>query len=444
MSQAFHGGRLLDAEREFGLPRNQFIDFSSNLNVFAPSVSASEWECWVSHIGHYPEADLETLRHRLAEFYRISSDCVLPTSGASEALYLAARLFAGRKVAILEPGFSDYRRSFDTVNCECAQLILPQTIWYEPIEKWAHMVEPFDVVVLGNPNNPTGSLQRLAGFTRLFAETRQRSKSWIIDEAFLEFIEDAENETLLSVIETFPSLIVVRSLTKSWCIPGLRLGFLATAGSMELLRRMQPPWSVNSLAEKWSNAFLIEERRAELSLSLECLRSEKQRFAKQLSAIPEFESIAEPRISCFWNWSTNRFKREPYTRNWLTADCWCECATHFAVWLADALFASRSGPPSRTIGWSLSCRLCVKIRFGGLHEGDFRARNCFEQRKELVCDRTLRVASPKRIFSGSLQSAKHVQQFVCYFDGRRNRTGTSGPGRGLWPGARCGNESDFA
>ena len=286
MSQAFHGGRLLDAEREFGLPRNQFIDFSSNLNVFAPSVSASEWECWVSHIGHYPEADLETLRHRLAEFYRISSDCVLPTSGASEALYLAARLFAGRKVAILEPGFSDYRRSFDTVNCECAQLILPQTIWYEPIEKWAHMVEPFDVVVLGNPNNPTGSLQRLAGFTRLFAETRQRSKSWIIDEAFLEFIEDAENETLLSVIKTFPSLIVVRSLTKSWCIPGLRLGFLATAGSMELLRRMQPPWSVNSLAEKWSNAFLIEERRAELSLSLECLRSEKQRFAKQLSAIP--------------------------------------------------------------------------------------------------------------------------------------------------------------
>jgi threonine-phosphate decarboxylase len=286
VSQAFHGGRLLDAEREFGLPRDQFIDFSTNLNVFAPSVPAGQWEHWVSHIGHYPEAHLQMLRHRFAEFYGVSSDCVLPTSGASEALYLAARLFAGRKVAIVEPGFSDYSRSFDTVNCECAHVVLPQAIWFEPIEKWAHMLEPFDVVVLGNPNNPTGSLQRLADFTRLFEETRRRSKSWIIDEAFLEFAEHAENETLLSVIEKFPSLIVVRSLTKSWCIPGLRLGFLATAGSMDRLRRMQPPWSVNSLAEKWSNAFLIDERRAELSLSFESLRNEKRRFAKQLSEIP--------------------------------------------------------------------------------------------------------------------------------------------------------------
>ena len=58
MSQAFHGGRLVDAEREFGLSRDQFIDFSSNLNVFAPSISAGEWERWISHICHYPEADL--------------------------------------------------------------------------------------------------------------------------------------------------------------------------------------------------------------------------------------------------------------------------------------------------------------------------------------------------------------------------------------------------
>src|SRR5262249_17198383 len=149
------------------------------------------WEGWVSHISHYPEADLEMLRLRLAEFYRISSDYVLPTSGASEALYLAARLFAGCKVAIIEPGFSDYSRSFDTGNCECAHVILSQAIWFEPIEKWAHRLEPFDVVVLGNPNNPTGSFQRLTALTRLLGERWQRSKSWVIDEAFLEFVEDA-------------------------------------------------------------------------------------------------------------------------------------------------------------------------------------------------------------------------------------------------------------
>jgi threonine-phosphate decarboxylase len=286
VSQAVHGGRLLDAERKFGSPREQFIDFSSNLNVFAPAVSAIQWGRWASRIGIYPEADSEVLRHRLAGFYCINSNCVLPTSGASEALYLAARLFAGCKVAIVEPGFSDYSRSFEMLNCECAHITLTQAMWFEPIGKWAHRFEPFDVIVLGNPNNPTGSLQRRDDFTCLFKDSWRRSKSWVIDEAFMELIDEPDDQTLLPVIERFPSLIVVRSLTKSWCIPGLRLGFLATAGPIDQLRRMQPPWSVNSLAESWSEIFLTDAYRKKLARSLELLRIEKQRFAKQLSGIP--------------------------------------------------------------------------------------------------------------------------------------------------------------
>jgi len=286
VSQALHGGRLSDAEREFGLARDQFIDFSSNLNVFAPSISAVEWESWATQIARYPETDSEALRHRVAAFYRVGVEHVLPTSGATEGLYLAARLFAGCKVAIIEPGFSDYSRSFDAVACERRHVTLPRALWFEPIEKWAHFLEPFDVVVIGNPNNPTGSFQRKAGFIRLFGKRWQRPKSWVIDEAFLEFVEDAENETLLPVVEEFPSLLIVRSLTKSWRIPGLRLGFLVTAGSIDRLRRMQPPWTVNGLAEAWSETFLVNERRAELALSLEALRIEKRRLAKQLNEVP--------------------------------------------------------------------------------------------------------------------------------------------------------------
>ena len=286
MSQAFHGGRLVDAEREFGLLRDQFIDFSSNLNVFAPSVSAVEWESWAAQISRYPETDSEALRHRVAAFYGVGVEYVLPTSGATEALYLAARLFNGCHVAIVEPGFSDYGRSFEAVDCESRHVILPPALWFGPIEKWAHFLEPFDAVIIGNPNNPTGSFQRRADFIRLFGKKWQRFKSWVIDEAFLEFVEEAENETLLSVVEEFPSLIVVRSLTKSWRIPGLRLGFLATTGSMDRLRRMQPPWTVNGLAEAWSESFLVDERRAELALSLEALRIEKRRFANQLNELP--------------------------------------------------------------------------------------------------------------------------------------------------------------
>jgi threonine-phosphate decarboxylase len=286
VSQAFHGGRLLEAEREFGLPRDQFVDFSSNLNAFAPSISTVEWQGWVEEIGRYPEADPVTLCDSLAEFYGLDRNYILPTSGASEALYLAARLFAGLKIAIIEPGFSDYSRSFETVDCHCGHITLTQSMWSEPIERWANELEPFDVVVLGNPNNPTGSLQRRDDLTRLFEERGWRYKSWIIDEAFMEFIDGPEHQTLLSEIERFPSVILVRSLTKSWRIPGLRLGFLATAGPIDQLRRMQPPWSVNSLAEAWSKRFLTDRYRKELFGSLESLRVEKQRFVMRLSEVP--------------------------------------------------------------------------------------------------------------------------------------------------------------
>ena len=95
MSQAFHGGGVRQAAEQFGLPADSFIDFSSNLNVFAPRVAAVDWEQWSSEISRYPEPDSQSLSEQLARFYHVSTDHILPTAGAIEALYLSARLFRG-------------------------------------------------------------------------------------------------------------------------------------------------------------------------------------------------------------------------------------------------------------------------------------------------------------------------------------------------------------
>jgi threonine-phosphate decarboxylase len=286
LTQAFHGGRVSDAAREFGLPHESVLDFSSNLNVLAPSVSMAEWERWVAGITRYPEADARTLRHRLAQLYRLDGNYILPTAGAVEGLYLAARLFAGRSVGVVEPGFSDYGRSFATVDCKLEHIILPRELWYAPAGRWAHLLEPFDVVVLGNPNNPTGSMQSRGELRRLLETNWSRPKRWIVDEAFIEFAPKHEEETLLAIIQEFPSLIVLRSLTKSWRVPGLRVGFLATAGSMERLREMQAPWSINAVVQAWAECYLVEERHAQLLRTLEELREVKLQFEAQLRTIP--------------------------------------------------------------------------------------------------------------------------------------------------------------
>jgi threonine-phosphate decarboxylase len=285
LAQAFHGGQVAAAAREFGLTLESILDFSSNLNVLAPMISEAEWEPWAAEIIHYPEPDAETLANRLAEIYRLANDYILPTAGAIEGLYLAARLFTKCRVAIIEPGFSDYSRSFASLDCQLEHVLLPRELWDAPAAEWRHLLQPFDVVVLGNPNNPTGSMQPRKELSRLFEMEWTRAKHWIVDEAFMEFVADHDGETLLSMVGRFPSLIVLRSLTKSWRIPGLRAGFLATAGPMERLRKMQPPWTINSVVQAWAKQFLTRERNEQLRQTLRELRMVKLQFAAQLQAI---------------------------------------------------------------------------------------------------------------------------------------------------------------
>jgi threonine-phosphate decarboxylase len=269
MSQAFHGGGIQQAAERFGLPVECFVDFSSNVNVLAPAVAAVDWERWLTEIYRYPEP--RDLSQRLASFYDTRAEHVLPTAGAIEALYLSARLFAGSKIAVVEPGFSDYARAFRSVPCSVERILLTPDLWGSSVREWADRLDRFDVVVLGNPNNPTGTFQSLADLATLFDRHWTRPKHWIVDEAFIEFVTGFKDETLLSRLADYPSLIVLRSLTKSWRIPGLRFGFLATAGPIRELERMQPPWSINGIVHAWAREFLREEHRTEYSASLRTL-----------------------------------------------------------------------------------------------------------------------------------------------------------------------------
>jgi len=284
MSQAFHGGGIRHAAEQFGLRSESFVDFSSNMNVLAPEIAADDWERWITEVHRYPEP--ANLSRQLADFYDVRAEHVLPTAGAIEALYLCARLFSGRRIAVVEPGFSDYSRAFSAVPCSIDRILLTQDLWASSSQVWADRLAPFDVVVLGNPNNPTGTFRRLAELTALFDRRWARPKHWIIDEAFIEFVIGSGHETLLSRLADYPALIVLRSLTKSWHIPGLRFGFLATAGPMPDLQRMQPPWSVNSLVHAWTREFLREERRAEYLASLRMLAKLRSDFEANLRRIP--------------------------------------------------------------------------------------------------------------------------------------------------------------
>jgi histidinol-phosphate aminotransferase len=164
-------------------------------------------------------------------------DEVLLTAGAAEAFVLLARVLRPRHAVCVHPGFTEPEAALRAAGHEVHRLVLEPPYVLDP----ARVPEHADLVVLGNPTNPTGVVhERLAELCR-------PGRTVVVDEAFADAVPGEPQS--LAARRDLPGLVVVRSLTKTWALAGLRVGYLL--GSPELVQRLreaQPLWAVSSLA----------------------------------------------------------------------------------------------------------------------------------------------------------------------------------------------------
>jgi threonine-phosphate decarboxylase len=139
----------------------------------------------------------------------------------------------------------------------------------------------FDAVFVCNPNNPTGQVMNRPAMREL-AQAVDRHQGWlIVDEAFIDYCMPA---SVVPLINAYPRMIVLRSLTKFYAMPGLRIGYLVGAPKVvDQLKDRQPPWSVNSLAQAVSLAILHDEAYAKKSRTF--MKRERPRFMRELRAV---------------------------------------------------------------------------------------------------------------------------------------------------------------
>jgi adenosylcobyric acid synthase len=282
MSQAFHGGRLREARERFG--REDFLDFSVNTNAFwtAP-VHLCEQDAHAAWT-RYPEADAALPSQRLAQLFGGVEEHLQATAGAIEALYLATRLFPNKSALVLQPGFADYARACSAAGLARQSLLIPPRNQF--LQPFIPKLATADVVILGTPANPTGTLFR--DLPKILPHPALRHVSWILDEAFIDFVPGgAPAHSFLPKLNAYPQIILLGALTKSWGLPGLRLGFAASSNRdwMRQLRAMQPPWSINGLAENWARNHLTSHNLAEMRRSLVQLPEVRFRLQNQLSSI---------------------------------------------------------------------------------------------------------------------------------------------------------------
>jgi len=237
------------------------LDFSENVNFVGPPAEVLAVLSDARHqVGRYPSADATPLRDAVAQRYDIAPDCVLAGNGASELIYLTAALFRGRKGRVVTPAFTEYEDA-----CGAYEIALGASA-------------P-DVTFVGNPSSPEGRL-------RPRREILSLPGVRVVDEAFIDFA--GGRESLLPDAAKDPRLIVLRSLTKFFALPGLRIGFaVAVPETIRRLKLLQPPWSVNALAQLAGVAALKDASTAERTLrELPGIREELRQGLSRLGIDP--------------------------------------------------------------------------------------------------------------------------------------------------------------
>lgn len=266
-----HGGDVFAVAREQGWDWRDVLDFSANINPLGPSPLVKPA---ISHaldrIVHYPEREPVRLRAKLAQAWSLDANQILLGNGATELIFFAARLFRSTQVTLALPVFSEFQRAFP--EHETADLARPHT-W--PRE---------GLLVLTRPANPTGWTVPIESLREYLHATRA---SVLIDESFLEF---SGLSSAAGFLLQHPRVMILRSLTKFYALPGLRVGALVgDAGAVRDWQAAREPWQVNVLAEEAALAAVSDTEHA--ARSVQFVGSEREWLLGQLGSLTGVEPM---------------------------------------------------------------------------------------------------------------------------------------------------------
>ncbi len=276
-----HGGDLRRAARQSGQAQEQLLDFSANINPYGfpdwlrPLISAE-----VENLTRYPDPQAEGAVAAIAAAHGVAPAEVVVGNGASELLALLPRLLPQRRLLLPVPCYAEYRRAGEQAGLAIEPLPMPEERGFAlDLNTLEKALGGAQLVVIGQPNNPTGQLCERDALLRIIREHPQQM--FVLDESFIDFC-GREDHSLQP--QRPANLIIVQSLTKAWAIPGLRLGYaIADEKIAQALREQVPTWSVNGLAQAVAiramadHEFIaasrryVEQRRAELVARLEGL-----------------------------------------------------------------------------------------------------------------------------------------------------------------------------
>lgn len=255
-----HGGDVYAFAHARGVTLERVLDFSASINPLGwPPAAALAYHHALRRIAHYPEPCTESLTSALAAYHELDPGAILVGNGSTQLIFLLARTLAARRVLLVAPLFGEYEVAFRLSSTRIKRFFLRPPAFTLPLERLSELLsKSYDALALTNPNSPTGALVPRAQMEELARLCQRAGTKLIVDETFVDWIEEASIKQLAA---RHAHVIVLRSLTKFFALPGLRVGYLiGQARLVERLRARLEPWSVNTVAQEVALACLRDQQ----------------------------------------------------------------------------------------------------------------------------------------------------------------------------------------
>ena len=286
------GGRKAAGGRGSGGGRPGIIDFSSNVGPAGvpPSVIPALGR-GLGRIAHYPDTRCTELAGSLAGYTGLPRANLVVGNGAVDLIYgFCGAFLPGRRVLIPVPTFGEYEAAARLAGCGPIAFLKTMNL-ADDADSLASRIPDGGCVFICNPNNPTGGLLSRRQLAGIVSQARRRSCLVFVDECFIEMVPGRPSQSVLPLVggRGHGNLFVLRSLTKSFGLAGIRVGYAAGPKRMvAALQRTRIPWSVNALAQR-AGLLAIRDAPSHIKRTKSIISAESRFLREMISGIDGFE-----------------------------------------------------------------------------------------------------------------------------------------------------------
>lgn len=268
---------------------DELLDYCYLVNPYFPTKGLLNKINYFSQtlISEYPSGQKVNCICASRLFNDVDTNHLVVGNGAAELISTLGNILTG-KMLLSKSVFNEYARCFN--KCKLHKINLAKTNYSYDIDALKEALQNHDCLCIVNPDNPTGAFIKEKDMLSLLNQAKLQNKTIIFDESFIDFSESDKRYTFITddILNSFPNLIVIKSISKSYGVPGIRLGVLASSNEalIQEIKQKIPVWNINSYGEYFLQIANLYKN--DYILSCDKIAEERKRMIKKLQeALPK-------------------------------------------------------------------------------------------------------------------------------------------------------------